>query len=410
VERLYVDNFRGFKNQFIEVKDVNFLVGENSSGKSSVLLAFNTLFNPNFWFNCDFGAGETQVYSFEDLVSVEAKDKTYFRLGYFYDDTSSTSFLFEFSNFNGKPVIVKFAIYMPKTTIYFLINEKHLNYIEKKNENIDIEVFNSISKKSNLKEYNIEILPSVFPPVQLVSLYDIITNKKHSDRIRLPIRNLSFIAPIRSKPKKTYDEPGTPESSEGDHIPYMIRRFLMGKANAKSSVEQKINSFGLESGLFREIKIKEYDDSDDAPFRMNFVLNEEPINIVNIGYGVSQVLPIIFDLFASNIKIFAVQQPEVHLHPRAQAALGNIFYDLSKGKFAKKLIVETHSDYIIDRFRQVLRKANEKVSAQVIFFLREKGFNKAFSINIDESGNYNKDQPGEFRDFFIKEEMENLGL
>jgi hypothetical protein len=42
--------------------------------------------------------------------------------------------------------------------------------------------------------------------------------------------------------------------------------------------------------------------------------------------------------------------------------------------------------------------------------LRKDGSNKAFSIKIDDKGNYDPAQPGEFRDFFINEEIENLGL
>jgi AAA15 family ATPase/GTPase len=38
MEKLYLDNFRGFSDQYIDIRDVNFLVGENSTGKSSVLL------------------------------------------------------------------------------------------------------------------------------------------------------------------------------------------------------------------------------------------------------------------------------------------------------------------------------------------------------------------------------------
>jgi len=87
-----------------------------------------------------------------------------------------------------------------------------------------------------------------------------------------------------------------------------------------------------------------------------------------------------------------------------------VFFDLSIGKRKKKLIVETHSDYIIDRFRQKQKKSREKSFAHVLFFLREKGINKAFAINIDDNGNYDSNQPEEFREFFIKEELENLGL
>ena len=245
------------------------------------------------------------------------------------------------------------------------------------------------------------------PPVMVLQIYEhAISDKKNGFGVRLPIRNISSIAPIRSKPKKTYDEPGTLENPEGDHIPYILRRIL----RTKSKLSQKINNFGELSGLFKNINIKEYEKADDAPFRMNFVLNREPINVVNIGYGVSQVLPILYNIYAKKSTIIAIQQPEVHLHPKAQAAIGNVFFELSIGEGKKRFIVETHSDYIIDRFRQMQKKSQEKSFAHILFFLREKGLNKAFVINIDDNGNYDSNQPEEFRDFFIKEELENLGL
>jgi predicted ATPase len=162
--------------------------------------------------------------------------------------------------------------------------------------------------------------------------------------------------------------------------------------------------------MFKKINIKEYGTDDDTPFRMNFILNKKPINIVNIGYGISQVLPILYSMYMRNNTIITIQQPEVHLHPKAQAALGDVFFDLSIGRKKKKLIIETHSDYIIDRFRQRQRKSQEKSSVQLLFFLREKGINKISPIGINENGNYDTNQPKEFREFFIKEELANLGL
>ena len=406
MEQLYLDNFRGFKNQYIEIRDVNFLVGENSSGKTSALVAMNTLFNLQFWYNGDFSGNETPIFSFEDMVSAEAKDKTYFRLGYFYGADAETSFLFEFNNKNGKPAISKFALCRLQKTLCFLIEDSCVYYTELSDKKDITEVFSGVSKNNAQVKKYLAIPPNAdIAPGQLLSFYNDIM--KENLRHTTAIGKMSFIAPIRSKPKKTYDEPGTPESTEGDHIPYTIRQFL---SKQNSRVEQKINSFGVDSGLFKSINIKEYDNSDDAPFRMNFILNKEPINIVNIGYGVSQVLPVIFDLFARRTDIMAIQQPEVHLHPKAQAALGDIFYNMSTGKSKKKLIVETHSDYIIDRFRQRMRKTTEKPAAHVVFFLRKEGYNQVFSINIDDCGNYGEDQPAAFREFFIKEELENLGL
>jgi len=407
MESLYLDNFRGFSNQFIEIRDVNFLVGENSSGKSSVLLALNTITYPGFWFNLDFFAGDTQVHSFEDLVSVEAQDKTYFRIGFINDNKKNISYLFEFKNKVGKPIVSSGMIEKEQNLFVFYCEKDHIKYELIKNEKLSINTLINFPKAKMSKSETLPGYSDVIPPLFLLQICEYAINKKRNGfQGRLPVWDIASIAPIRSKPKKTYDEPGTLENPEGDHIPYIIRRIL----GTTSDLSQKINSFGELSGLFKNIDIKEYEKADDAPFRMNFVLNREPINIVNIGYGISQVLPILYNVFAKNSTIIAIQQPEVHLHPKAQAAIGNVFFDLSIGKEKKKLIVETHSDYIIDRFRQKQRKSPEKSFVHVLFFLREKGTNKVFSINIDDKGNYDNNQPEEFREFFIKEELENLGL
>jgi predicted ATPase len=90
--------------------------------------------------------------------------------------------------------------------------------------------------------------------------------------------------------------------------------------------------------------------------------------------------------------------------------MGDLFFEFSIGKFKKRIVVETHSDYLIDRFRRKQRQSKAESNAHVIFFLRKDGINKAFSIKIEDNGNYEADQPEEFREFFIKEQIENLGL
>jgi hypothetical protein len=409
MEMLYLDNFRGFSDQFIEIRNVNFLVGENSSGKSSVLMVLNSISSPGLWFNVDFYSGDAQAYSFEDLVSVESEDKTNFQIGNLHDDDRRISFLFNFENFNGKPTISSGIIEKDRNSFIFYNEKGQIKYKVVKNKKLSLDMLNPLSEKEKDKFKNIKIPinTNIILPVTLLQMCEYAVKNKESDfPITLPFRHITPIAPIRSKPKKTYDEPGTVENPEGDHIPYEIRRIF--KINTEFSKD--INNFGTRSGMFKKINIKEYGNDEDTPFRMNFVLNKKPINIVNIGYGISQVLPILYNMYMRNNIIITIQQPEVHLHPKAQAALGNVFFDLSIGKKKKKLIIETHSDYIIDRFRQKQRKSQEKPSVHLLFFLREKGINKIFPISIDENGNYDTNQPKEFREFFIKEELENLGL
>jgi predicted ATPase len=409
MEKLFLDNFRGFSKQYIDILDVNFLVGENSSGKSSILMALNTISHPGFWVNLEFNAGDSQAYSFDDLVSAETNDKSSFRIGYFQEqDLKTVSFIFEFSNLNGKPIISCGVLEKEKSVFYFFCEEDKVKYEILKGESLlQAEGMKKFSKKEKAQMSVLQTKPISNSPMMMLSMFDyVLNNKKTSFQGHLPILDITPIAPIRSKPKKTYDEPGTPKNSEGDHIPYEIRRII--KKNNKFL--QEIKTFGEQSGLFEKINIKEYASTDDAPFRMNFILNKEPINIINVGYGVSQALPVLYTLLTRRNTMITIQQPEVHLHPKAQAAMGDLFFDLSLKKFKRRIIVETHSDYIIDRFRRRQKQAKEKSNAHVIFFLRKDGINKAFSIKIDDNGNYDANQPKEFREFFIKEQIENLGL
>ena len=80
-----------------------------------------------------------------------------------------------------------------------------------------------------------------------------------------------------------------------------------------------------------------------------------------MGYGVSQTLPLLTELLDTEVStMFLLQQPEVHLHPQAQAELGTLFCDVASGDEHQtlgdhQLFVETHSDYIIDRVRMDVR-------------------------------------------------------
>jgi AAA15 family ATPase/GTPase len=403
MEKLYLDNYRGFTNQYIEIRDINFLVGENSTGKSSVLFALKTIFSEKFWSSLDFSVSEGQGYSFEDLVSASAPDKTYFRLGYIFDRDDETSFIFEFINDGGRPVLSKSVISFDGTTFYFKVTDKkNVFYFIQKKKLITFDGFEKSSQWENLEPINSKT--GAIVPSTLVWACVFNKNSPVRDSLPVPVKSIDFTAPIRSKPRKTYDEPATPASSEGGHIPYLLRRLF---AENGTALRKSLNNFGKQSGLFDDIEIKEYGVGFDAPFRLNFLLDKTPVNIINLGYGVSQVLPILVTSLVSQDTVFEIQQPEVHLHPRAQAALGDVFFDITTTT-QKKFLIETHSDYLIDRFRQRQKKAEKKAIAHVLFFARQDGVNTVYSVTIEPSGKYGQEQPDNFRDFFITEELSNL--
>ncbi len=79
---IYIDNFRGFSDTLIPLRQVNFLVGENSTGKTSFLQLIETFSNASFWlFEPRYGVPGAQPQHFLDLVSASSKSKKSFTVG-----------------------------------------------------------------------------------------------------------------------------------------------------------------------------------------------------------------------------------------------------------------------------------------------------------------------------------------
>src|SRR5579871_2210539 len=139
-----------------------------------------------------------------------------------------------------------------------------------------------------------------------------------------------WLAPIRTKTKRTYDQLYQELfSPEGARTPYLIRRMLRSRTSG-IKFRKFLEQVGKSSGLFQTVTTKDFGRNSNAPFELDIILDGKALNISNVGYGVSQALPVIVEIVARQPHSwFAIQQPEVHLHPRAQAALGDLFFELA---------------------------------------------------------------------------------
>lgn len=131
--------------------------------------------------------------------------------------------------------------------------------------------------------------------------------------------------------------------------------------------------------------------------------NKEEYNISDMGFGFSQISPIIAMLWLETYKnkknrlnnsiIFTIEQPELHLHPRFQAKLTKLFVNIIKysQKSSKniKIIFETHSNTMIETLGECVEKneiSNNDVT--IILFEKEK-LNSQTEIKVssfDEAG------------------------
>jgi hypothetical protein len=442
IEYLYLDSFRGFEDALIPFRQVTFLLGENSSGKSSVLSALNLVRSFGFWAEADFDTDNQRLGGFADLLT-EGSKASLFTIGTarygenFYEKNPSKipfAVFASYDNVEGLPRLAKLSFYVHKRATQLKIQGDgvyrcaasfgEINESDTLNETTIRRIAEwhrdtPGSPGEKIKSPEIKRLTAglLFHLSMIENQRDITDEAQTTPRPDLysmlhTQRDAVWLAPIRTKPRRTYDGTKKTFSSEGDHTPYLLKKHLSSKTTA-TRFRELISDLGKDSHLFEDIKIRRFGRDDSSPFEVQVKLGGLALSISNVGYGVSQILPILVEIITRPEKTpFHIQQPEVHLHPRAQAALGDLFYLLAKEE-KKSFVIETHSDFLIDRYRQAMsleENANEAVNTSVVFFCREKSRNKAKELVFSLNGDYPEDQPKGFREFFIQEQMRSLGI
>lgn len=100
-------------------------------------------------------------------------------------------------------------------------------------------------------------------------------------------------------------------------------------------------------------------------------------NLADIGFGFSQILPVITQMWLATRPVqrskrtncIVIEQPELHLHPSFQAKLADVFSAVAGIGDAPHLIIETHSNHIVNRFGQLISEGKLKHSdVQILIF------------------------------------------
>ena len=461
--RLSLTNFRAFAATGpLEIRPLTFLVGENSAGKTSFLAALNYIWQirvhrPLPSFNespFDLGTFEEIVHrvpgstppdcfmlEIEDDVTVrprrylpsrfrsrdreieESSGKA--KLNLIFQDKiynpSLRSFNFSYNNYElninliDKNMILKYnndiILDSSKESSYF--DDTFFEFYDTFFE--EFEIFLDIS-------YIIHMMPRLEalersqkadknPKTDGIIRALAITSTALDQLIETSPRKILASAPARSNPIRVYMLTDQSRSPEGEHTPQILFKISQSDKNKWKNIKKKLEKFGRDSEMFSRINVNKYQKSGSSPFHINVTRKKIKSNIVDVGYGVSQALPILTDLILnSNKSGFLFQQPEVHLHPQAQAALGGFFVDYLKDNTDSTIVAETHSDYMIDRVRICVQKDQiDPKNVLILYFDPKETETKIHSITIDGQGNL-LNIPEGYRNFFVKEQMDLLGI
>lgn len=121
---------------------------------------------------------------------------------------------------------------------------------------------------------------------------------------------------------------------------------------------------------------------------------------IHAGFGLTQILPIVVAaLSAAKDDILLIENPEVHLHPAGQALMGQFLADVAHA--GVQIIVETHSDHVLNGIRRSVKAAQLPAEEVAIHFFRPRSADAAqvLSPQLDSSGNVDTWPEGFFDQF-----------
>lgn len=282
----------------------------------------------------------------------------------------------------------------------------------------DRETFLKQYQKLKEKNFTLNKLRSVLR----VSAMDAEDIRKYSDRLfaqlsslpkkyfieRMPVYNhpsinylstffsekIQYLGPLREEPKSLYplesngDATGLGlkgentaavyENNKGKRIQYIDPRQFeyshdsLIKDNIKEGpLAEAINKWLVYLGVAKDMST-----NDRGKFghelKITTEIKDMKQDLTHVGVGVSQILPILVLCFlAEKGNTIILEQPELHLHPKVQTRLADFF--VSMNALGKQCIIETHSEYLINRLRLIVAKSEDtQVSDDTMIYFVEK--------------------------------------
>ena len=413
INSVTLKNLRCFSEVKSLIRPITVVVGENNTGKTTFLSAYKLIHT------LLYGNQLIKPNSIEDLL----KTKPYQYLGGPDDILRKQSKSKEISisatlQINQDKWIIKHFIKDGKCCDKILINSpKGEIKIEIKNSNTMI--YTTISNKEE----------SITTPVDFgVNFFHIINYLLNNDervkkdkvlhskittllKSKIERTKCKLLEPIHLKPHRQYN-PKDIQTTDSSYI--LCELAKIKQSNSWNEVSNKLKVFGKEAKLFDDLDIEIVNtDSNNSPFSIKVKVDDLESDITNVGYGVSQFLPVLGNILTADLNYhntFLIQQPEIHLHPRVEAEFATLMVKMIDKHNKCKFICETHSDYIIKRASIEIKKQNLKPDDfLILYFESNNNETKIHEITIDNNGNL-QDHPESYQEFFLKEDYSLLGL
>ena len=224
------------------------------------------------------------------------------------------------------------------------------------------------------------------------------------------LKGVHHVGALRSWPERIYFGTGGKPSYVGTKGEFTQEMFWLDKRIGHDKLIDKINNWLSELKFNVELEVVQV--RGDI-YQLNVKQNGLSINIADVGFGLSQILPIIAECLnysSEDIQFYGPhfsrqkigkfvisEQPEIHLNPMIQAQLGDLFIEIADSNMS--LLIETHSEHIISRVqRRVADETLKPEDISIYFISKNKNKSIVKKISMSPNGTFDYWPDGFFQD------------
>jgi hypothetical protein len=421
--RLDLTNFRAFEHQSIELAPITIFVGPNNSGKSSILSAIRLLSQSLQSLDSEVPLLLGEFGTFRDVAFGNKSARSVgIGVGFTYRREKRGRLDVNFKyRAQRREVILRDVVVCGNDDRILL----HTSYSKDTEKQV-------IRQLANLSESSLALIAKPlrffhFLPrltfmrmeaerlirqnkFQSSELKGIVEVERISREASWLLQSVQYLGPFRDVPLRVYPFSGERPSvlgPTGRGATDILVADYFRRGVRKRELSNQVRSWFAQARIAKDIEVRAASDR-HYEIKLSHPLTGEYENLADVGFGISQVLPVVVAGHnMENESIFLVEQPEIHLHPRAQAELGSFLLALN-GKGVQS-VIETHSEHLIMRLQRHVAEGRISPGDVAINYVganEQSRSKQVVRLHLDENGIFKDDWPEGFFAERLKEALD----
>lgn len=215
-------------------------------------------------------------------------------------------------------------------------------------------------------------------------------------QLRQAISQIAYLGPLREQPERSYLWSGVEPGDLGKRGEYAVHALLAsdnsrkrqkeGQEGGKQWLVQRVSEWLCRLGVADELVLERQGSS--RHYELVVVRSGQRANIMDVGFGISQVLPmLVLAHFVPRGATIVAEQPEIHLHPRAQLGLAELMAEVAQSR-GVQFLIETHSEHLFRRLQTLVAQQTISPESCRLYFVdrNEDGATQLTTLDVDEYG------------------------